>query len=130
MTRWRYIIVVVARTRRKIDKRCQHNWDKKKRNDNVKTMRNLRAKMILIIELYEFKVKILINVFDQLIETTRVACINNIFITFKLISTIKKLKKITTQLKQILKKKHKKKQYLSDDRATRCHDNQINHRHK
>ena len=84
---------------------------KRKRSDDVKTMKDLRAKMILIAELYEFKAKKMMNVLDQLIKTARVTCTNDVFSTFKSTSTIKKLKKITTRLKKIAEKKktHKEK---------------------
>ena len=37
---------------------------KKKRSDNDKTMKKLRAKILLIAELYEFKAKKMMNVLD------------------------------------------------------------------
>ena len=78
---------------------------KKKRNDNEKTIKDLRAKTILIIELYKLKAKKIINVFDQLIKTSRVTCTNNVFSMLKSTQTIKKLKKMTTRLKKIVEKK-------------------------
>ena len=84
---------------------------KKKRNDEVKTIKALRAKIILIAELYKFKAKKMMSVLDRLIKTSRVTCTNDVLSTFKSTSTIKKLKKITTRLKKIVEKKkiHKEK---------------------
>ena len=42
---------------------------KKKRNDNKKTIKDLRAKIILIAKLYKLKAKKMMNVLDQLIKT-------------------------------------------------------------
>ena len=78
---------------------------KKKRSDNDKTVKDLRAKIILIAELYEFKVKEMISVFDQLIKTSRVTRTNDVSSMFKSTKTIKKLKEMTTRLKKIAKKK-------------------------
>ena len=98
-----------SRKRDEIDERSTNDVNmievKRKRNDNVKTMKDLRAKMILIAELYELKAKKMMNVLDQLIRTARVTCTDDVFSTFKSTSTIKKLKKITTQLKKIVEKK-------------------------
>ena len=69
---------------------------KKRRSDNDKTMKDLRAKVILIAKLYEFKVKEMMNVLDQLIKISRVTRTNDVSSTFKSTKTIKKLKKITT----------------------------------
>ena len=78
---------------------------KKKRSDNEKIVKDLRAKTILIAEIYKFKVKKMINVLDQLIKTSRVTCTNDAFSMLKSIQTIKKLKKMITRLKKIIKKK-------------------------
>ena len=83
---------------------------KKKRSDDAKTMKDLRAKMIQIAELYELKTKKIINAFDQLIKTSRVTRTNDVSATLKSTSTIKKLKKMTTRLKKIVEKKtHREK---------------------
>ena len=78
---------------------------KKKRSDNDKTMKKLRAKILLIAELYESKAKEMMSVLDQLIKTSRVTNANNVSFVFKSTETIKKLKKMTTRLKKITKKK-------------------------
>ena len=78
---------------------------KKKRSDDAKTMKDLRAKMIQIAELYEFKAKKMMSAFDQLIKTSRVTRTNDVSTTLKSTSTIKKLKKMTTRLKKIVEKK-------------------------
>ena len=78
---------------------------KKKRNDNDKTMKELRAKIILITEFYEFRAKKMMSVRDQLIKTSRVTRANDVSSVFKSIKTIKKLKEMTTRLKKIAKKK-------------------------
>ena len=78
---------------------------KKKSSDNDKTMKDLRAKIILIIELYEFRTKEMMSVLDQLIKTSRVTRTNDVSSMFKSTKTIKKLKKMTTRLKKIVKKK-------------------------
>ena len=78
---------------------------KKKRNDNDKTMKELRAKILLIAELYEFRAKEMMSVFDQLIKTSRVTRANDAHFVFKSTKTIKKLKEVTTRLKRIVKKK-------------------------
>ena len=78
---------------------------KKKRNDDMKTIKCLRAKIILITELHKFKTKKIMNVLDQLIKTSCVTRINDFLSTLKLIQTTKKLKKITTRLKKIVEKK-------------------------
>ena len=75
---------------------------KKKRNDNDKTMKNLRAKIIFIAELYEFKTKEKMSTLDQLIKTSRVTCTNDVSSIFKSTKTIKKLKEMTTRLKKIV----------------------------
>ena len=84
---------------------------KKKRNDDAKTVKNLRAKMIQIAELYELKVKKMMSALDQSIKTSRVTRTNDVSSTFKSTSTIKKLKKMTARLKKIVEKKktHRKK---------------------
>ena len=78
---------------------------KKKCSDNDKTMKELRAKIILIAKLYEFKAKKIISVLDQLIKTSRVTRANDVSFVFKSTKTIKKLKEVTTRLKRIAKKK-------------------------
>ena len=78
---------------------------KKRRSDNDKTMKDLRAKVILIAKLYEFRAKEMMSVLDQLIKTSRVTRTNDVSSMFKSTKTIKKLKKITTRLKKIAKKK-------------------------
>ena len=78
---------------------------KKKRNDNEKTMRDLRAKTILIAKLYKLKAKKMMNILDQLIRTSRATCTDDVLSMLKLIQTIKKLKKLTTNLKKIVEKK-------------------------
>ena len=78
---------------------------KKRRSDNDKTVKDLRAKVILIAELYEFRAKEMMNVLDQLIKTSRVTRTNDVSSMFKSTKTIKKLKKMTTRLKKIAKKK-------------------------
>ena len=100
---------------------------KKKRNDNAKTIKDLRAKIIQIARLYKLKVKKIMSAFDQLIKTSRVTRIDDVLSKLKSISTIKKLKKITTRLKKIVEKKNtsKEEQHLNDDRATRCNDDHI-----
>ena len=101
---------------------------KKKRNDSNKTMKKLRAKIILIAELYKSKTKEMMSVLDQLIKTSRVTRANDVSSVFKSTKTIKKLKKVTTRLKKIAKKKktyQKKKQHLSKDYATRDRNDQI-----
>ena len=92
---------------------------KKKRNDDVKTTKDLHAKIILIIELYEFKIKKMMSVLDQLIKTTRVTRINDALSTLKSSSTIKKLKKITKQLKKVVKKKKIYKKKVTFKRQSR-----------
>ena len=95
---------------------------KKKRSDNDKTMKELRAKTLLIAELYESRAKEMMSVLDQLIKTSRVTRANDVSFVFKSTKTIKKLKEVTTRLKRIAKKKktyQKKKQHLSDDCATK-----------
>ena len=78
---------------------------KKKRNDDAKTMKDLRAKIIQIAWLYEFRAKKMTSALDQLIKTSRVTRTNDVLSTLKSTSTIKKLKKMTTRLKKIAKKK-------------------------
>ena len=78
---------------------------KKKRNDDAKVMKDLRAKIIQIAKLYEFKTKKIMSAFDQLIKASRVTRTNNVSTTLKSTSTIKKLKKMTTRLKKIVEKK-------------------------
>ena len=77
----------------------------KKRSDNKKTVKNLRAKIILITELYKFKAKEITSVLYQLIKASRVARTNDVLSMFKSTKTIKKLKEMTTRLKKIAKKK-------------------------
>ena len=100
---------------------------KKKRNDNDKTIKDLRAKIILIAELYELKAKEIMSVLDQLIKTSRVTRTNDVSSVFKSTKTIKKLKEMTTRLKKIAKKKktYQKKQHLSDNCAMRDRIDQI-----
>ena len=78
---------------------------KKKRNDNNKTVKDLRAKIILIAELYKFKAKEMMSVLDQLIKTSRVTRTNDVSSMFKSMKTIKMLNEMTTRLKKIAKKK-------------------------
>ena len=78
---------------------------KKKRNDNDKIIKELRAKIILIAKLYEFRAKEIMSVLDQLIKTSRVTRANDVSSVFKSTKTIKKLKEMTTRLKRIAKKK-------------------------
>ena len=78
---------------------------KKKRNDNAKTVKDLRAKIIQIARLHELKAKKIMSALDELIKTSRVTRTNNILSTLKSISTIKILKKIITRLKKIVEKK-------------------------
>ena len=98
-----------SRGRDEIDERSTSDVNtievKRKRSDDVKTVKDLRAKIILIAELYEFRAEKMMNVLDQLIKTTRVTCTDDVFSTLKSTSTIKKLKKITTRLKKIAEKK-------------------------
>ena len=74
---------------------------KKKRSDNDKTMKDLRARVILIAELYEFRTKEMMSVLDQLIKTSRVTRANDVSFVFKSTNTIKKLKKMTTRFFEI-----------------------------
>ena len=78
---------------------------KKKRNDDAKIMKDLRAKIIQIAKLYELKAKKMMSALDQLIKTSRVTRTNDVSTTFKSTSTIKKLKKMTARLKKIAEKK-------------------------
>ena len=78
---------------------------KKKRSDNDKTAKDLRAKIILIAKLYEFRTKEMMSVLDQLIKTSRVTRAKDVYSVFKSTKTIKKLKEMTTRLKKIAKKK-------------------------
>ena len=78
---------------------------KKKRNVNDKIVKELRAKIILIAKLYEFKTKEMMSVLDQLIKTSRVTRANDASFVFKSTKTIKKLNKMTTRLKRIAKNK-------------------------
>ena len=78
---------------------------KKKRNDDAKTMKDLRAKVIQIARLYEFKAEKMMSALDQLIRASRVTRTDDVSSTLKSISTIKKLKKMTTRLKKIVEKK-------------------------
>ena len=78
---------------------------KKRRSDNDKTMKDLRAKVILIAELYESKIEEMMSVLDQLIKASRVTRTNDVSSMFKSTKTIKKLKEMTTRLKKIAKKK-------------------------
>ena len=98
-----------SRERDKIDAKSTSDINiieiKKKRSDNEKTMKDLRAKTILIIELYKFRAKKMMNVRDQLIKTSRVTCSIDALSMLTSIQTIKKLKKITTRLKKVVEKK-------------------------
>ena len=78
---------------------------KKKRNDKDKRVKDLRAKIILIAELYKFRAKKMISVLDQLIKTSRVTRASDVSSVFKSTKTIKKLKEMTTRFKKIAKKK-------------------------
>ena len=78
---------------------------KKKRNDSNKTVKDLRPKIMLIAELYEFKAKEMMSVLDQLIKASRVTRTNDVSSMFKSTKAIKKLKEMTTRLKKIAKKK-------------------------
>ena len=100
---------------------------KEKRIDNDKIIENLRAKIILIVELYKFRIKKIMNVLDQLIKTSRVTRTNDVSFVFKSIKTIKKLKKWWHDKKNRKKRKNisKKEQYLNDDCATRSRNDQI-----
>ena len=98
-----------SRERDEIDERSTSDVNtiemKKKRNDDAKTMKDLRAKMIQIAKLYEFKAKKMTSALDQLIKTSRVTRINDVSTTLKSTSTIKKLKKMTARSKKIVEKK-------------------------
>ena len=98
-----------SRRRDEIDERSTSDVNtiemKKKRSDDAKTVKDLRAKMIQIVELYEFRAKKMTNALDQLIKTSRITRTNDVSTTLKSTSTIKKLKKMTTRLKKIVEKK-------------------------
>ena len=68
----------------------------KKYSDNKKTIKNLRVKIILIVELYEFRIKEIMIVLDQLIKISRVTRTKNVLSIFKSTKIIKKLKTMTT----------------------------------
>ena len=97
------------RERDEIDERSTSDVNtiemKKKRSDDAKTMKDLRAKMIQIAELYELKAEKMMSALDQLIKTSRVTRTNDVSTTLKSTSTIKKLKKMTARLKKIAEKK-------------------------
>ena len=102
------------RERDEIDKKSTSDVNivemKKKRSDDAKTVKDLRAKMIQIAELYKLRAKKMMSAFDQLIKTSRVTRTNDVTSTFKSTSTIKKLKKMIARLKKIVKKKtHREK---------------------
>ena len=78
---------------------------KKKRSDDAKTMKNLRARVIQIARLYELKAEKMMSALNQLIKTSRVTRTDDVLSTLKSTSTIKKLKKMTTRLKKIVEKK-------------------------
>ena len=78
---------------------------KKKRSDDAKTVKDLRAKVIQIARLYELRTKKMMSALDQLIKASRVTRTNDVSSTFKSTSTIKKLKKMTARLKKIVEKK-------------------------
>ena len=78
---------------------------KKKRNHNLKTMKILCVKLILILELYEFKAKKMMNFLDQLMKRTRITRTIDVSSRLKSTQTIRKLKKMTTNLKKIIIKK-------------------------
>ena len=119
-----------SRERDEVDERSTSDVNtiemKKKRSDDAKTVKDLRAKMIQIVELYEFRAKKMTNALDQLIKTSRITRTNDVSTTFKSTSTIRKLKKMTARLKKIVKKNtSREEQHLSDDRATRYRDDYI-----
>ena len=93
------ILSLSLRERDEIDAKSTNDINiikiEKKRSDNEKTMKNLRAKIILIARLYKFKAKKIMSVLDKLIKISRVTRIE----------LIKKLKEMTTRLKKIAKKK-------------------------
>ena len=80
-------------------------------------MKDLRAKIIQIIKLYEFKTKKMMSALNQLINTSRVTRTNDDSSTLKSTSTIKKLKKMTTRLKKIAEKKTILERQLRDERS-------------
>ena len=77
---------------------------KKKRSDDAKIVKDLRAKMIQIARLCKLRTKKMMIAFDQLIKTSRVSRTNDVSSTLKSTSTIKKLKKMTARLKKIIEK--------------------------
>ena len=98
-----------SRERDEVDERSTSDVNtiemKKKRSDDAKTMKDLRAKIIQIARLYEFRTKKIMSAFDQLIKASRITRTNDVSSTLKSTSTIKKLKKMTTRLKKIAEKK-------------------------
>ena len=78
---------------------------KKKRSDDAKTIKDLRAKIIQITRLYKLRTEKIMSAFDQLIKASRVTRTNDVLSTLKSTLTIKKLKKMTTRLKKIVEKK-------------------------
>ena len=74
---------------------------KKKRNDDAKIVKDLRARIIQIARLYELKTEKMMSALDQLIKASRVTRTDDVSSTLKSISTIKKLKKMITRLKKI-----------------------------
>ena len=105
---------------------------KKKRSDNDKTVKELRAKTLLIAELYESKAKEMMSVLDQLIKTidqdiARHACERRLFC----VQIDKDNQKVERDDDTIEKNREKeeniseKEQHLSDDCATRDRNDQI-----
>ena len=111
------------RKRDEIDAKSTSNINtikmKKKRSDDAKIMKDLRAKIIQIARLYEFKTKKMMNVLDQLIKASRVTRTNDVSSTLKSTSTIKKLKKMTTRLKKIVEKKKRIERKATLERRSR-----------
>ena len=112
-----------SRERDEVDERSTSDVNtiemKKKRSDDAKTMKDLRAKMIQIAELYELKAKKMTNALDQLIKTSRVTRTNDVSSTLKSTSTIKKLKKMITRLKKIVEKKKQIERKTTFERQSR-----------
>ena len=84
---------------------------KKKRNDDAKTVKDFRAKIIQITRFYELWTKKIMSALDQLIKASRVTRTNDVSSMLKSTWTIRKLKKMTTRLKKIAEKMktHRKK---------------------
>ena len=78
---------------------------KKKRSDDAKTVKDLRAKIIQIARLYKLRAKKIMSALDQLIKASRVTRTDDVLSTLKSTSMIKKLKKMTARLKKIVEKK-------------------------